>query len=275
MNRIIIFLILCFIGFNVNAQFWKKKDFQENYILSLNIGTSRVITEFQRDLGDIIREMNHRQDYAYSLGITKALTNNISVGYEYSFNSFKGEKDNPNFSAYRYDHYKISQMELKPVIYNSRLKIHSIITNYQFNNFSNKKVIPFLTLKAGLAFLSSELMYASNYELIFAKIGWNDNMPNASTSIVNFNFGAGGGMEWIVHSKVSITCSAELHVMNDDNLDGVHNYNAPHPEGYKNFVSGLYGKFLVGISYYINQDSERQAIRNSILRSRTVKPVRK
>jgi len=258
-------LFLFIISFNVNSQPWNYEKVLENYLIFVNAGTSTVVTEYKRDWSGIINEMHHRSWYSYALGISKSFTQNWDFGYEYEFCFLKGFQDNPDFSAYRYGHYKISLMDIKPVIYHTRVKCHNFVATYHFNNYKGKRFIPFVYVKLGGSKLFSELMYASDYKLIFAKIGWKENMPDASVYIVNFNVGAGLGLEWVIDQNLSINLKTDINHINDDNLDGVHNFDAPPPEGYHNSVYGFYGRAMIGLSYYINPDRERKATRKYLL----------
>jgi len=81
------------------------------------------------------------------------------------------------------------------------------------------------------------------------------------------NIGIGFGNEIIIDSKISLNIQADLSMVTDDNMDGVHNFNAPPPEGYKNFVSGIYGRIMIGATYTINPDRNRIADRTYRLKN--------
>jgi len=262
-KRIIIFMARFFLllfllaALKVNSQNWYNKNIFENYTISIKFGPSIVVTEYKRDLSGIINEMNHQPGYSYTLGLSKFITPRWGFGYQYEYGYFHGFQDYPDFSAYRFGHVWISQMRIEPVIYRSNVYNHNFLITYKFIKSAEQKVVPFLTFNAGISKLTSKLLYAANSELIWAKTGRNEELKYGSVNFLRFNIGIGGGFEWVVDPKLTVNCSADITNVNDDNLDGVHNFKTPPPEGYKNFVSGVYGKVLIGLTYYINPNREK------------------
>jgi hypothetical protein len=63
---------------------------------------------------------------------------------------------------------------------------------------------------------------------------------------------AGAGTEWIINPGLGLKIMVDINNVFDDNLDAVHNFNGPNPEGYSNFVNGLYGRLLIGVSFNLN-----------------------
>ncbi|NQU87379.1 MAG: hypothetical protein HQ541_16620 [Mariniphaga sp.] len=266
MYKGLLILFLIFTAIHTNSQTWKNRSTAQNYLISIKTGTSSVLTEYRRDLSGSINEMNHRPGITFSAGISKLIVENWEVGFEYEYSAFRGFQDSPDFSSYHFGHYKISLMRIEPVIYRSRVINQNFIITYHFKSPRKKRIIPFIYVKGGASKLLSELMYKSNKEIIFAKTGRDENKPNVSIYVDNFNIGIGVGAEIIVDTKISLNIMADINNVNDDNLDAVHNFKAPPQDGYKNFVSGLYGRLLVGISYNINPDRKRIADRKYLLK---------
>jgi hypothetical protein len=255
-------LIVCIsLSFSLTGQIKNFDVVFKDYAITVKAGPSIVIAEFKNDLSGIINEMRHLPKYSFSVGASKLLFENWEIGYEFEYSSFQGFQNNPDFSAYRFGHYMISLMRIEPVIYRSNVINNDAIFTYHFNKNVKKRVVPFIYIKGGTTRLSSRLLYKSNKELIFAKTGWDPKEPKSSIFVSNYNAGVGFGYEYIISSKLSLNAQAEFSLVNDDNLDGVHNFNAPPPEGYKNFVSGLYGRIMISATYIINPNRYRVAAR--------------
>jgi hypothetical protein len=209
--------------------------------------------------------MKHRPGGAYSIALTKSITNKFDIGYEFEYSCFNGFQDNPQFSAYYFGHYIISKMRLEPVKYHSYVKSNNAEIIYHFKSSEEKRTIPFIYLKGGSTRLFSTLSYKSSNEEIFSKTGWDKNDPYSSSYVDTRNFGFGGGDEIVISPKVSLTIQGDFNIVNDDNLDGVQNFKEPPPEGYKNYVSGAYIRLQLSLCYNFNPDRQRIAERKYLL----------
>jgi hypothetical protein len=275
LRSVIIIIILISLSINLTGQTKHFDVLFKDYAISLKTGSSMVVTEFKDDLSGIINEMRHLPKYSFSVGASKLFLNNWEFGYEFEYSTFQGFQKNPDFSAYRFGHPLISKMRIEPVIYNSAVINNDAVLTYHFNSIKKRIMVPYIYLKGGSTKLLSWLMYKENRELIFSKTGWNPKVPVASIFITNYNVGIGFGYEYIISSKVSVKFLTDFTFVNDDNLDAVHNLSGPMPEGYKNFVSGLYGRMMLSVSYIINPDRERVIARTYRLKGSSNKRTQK
>lgn len=238
----------------------------KNFSFQVKAGPSMVLFEYKRDFGGIINEMRHLPGLSLSAGFSKSLNHRFDVGYEFEYSCFNGFQNNPNFSAAYFGHFKISLMRQEPVIYHTILHNHNFVATYHFDPREKKRIVPFVYAKAGTSRIFSTLMYKEDREIIFSKTGRDETKPNSSIYVDNFNFGIGIGNEIILNKNFSLNIHFDLNMVNDDNLDAVHNFREPPPDGYKNFVSGMYTRVQLSASYIINPDRQRIAVRKFLLK---------
>ena len=203
--------------------------------------------------------MNHRPSLAFSAGISKIFFENWEAGFEYEYSAFRGFNDHPDFSAYHFGHHIISKMHLEPVVYNSWVKNGNVLLTWHIPTKEDKRLVPFFYFKGGFTRLFSELKYKAGNEIIFTKNHWEANNLKASIFVNTANFGAGAGIEWVMNPYLGLEITGDINNVFDDNLDAVHNFSGPPPEGYKNFVNGLYGRLMIGVSWNLNPDKKKKS----------------
>jgi hypothetical protein len=213
-----------------------------------------VISEYKRDFSGIVNEMNHRPAMAFSAGVSKFFDDHWEAGFEYEYSTFRGYSNHPDFSADRYGHYVISEMRIEPVVYDSWVKNGNLILTWHIRTKNDKGLAPFVYFKGGFTRLFSELKYKAGNEIIFTKTHWEKDNLKASIFVNTFNIGTGAGIGWVINPNLGLNFMFDINNVFDDNLDAVHNFSGPPPQGYRNFVNGLYGRLMIGVSWNLNPD---------------------
>ncbi|MCD6354503.1 MAG: hypothetical protein J7L95_03050 [Prolixibacteraceae bacterium] len=229
----------------------KKGNSNPGFHLSLQLGTSSLVTELPNSLSGAIHEFNNQPGLSYRLGFSKYLSNHWEAGFEFSLSVLKGKNNSPNFSAIGF-HASMPDPIDEPVIYRNRLLNQKIFVRYFFNSIydgiQNYSFAPFLTAGVGNLLYKSELEYKNQDgdNLIFGKGVANYKKAN-TTSAVYF---LGTGLKTALSSKMEIMAMFNLNFVNYDFLDVVHNYDAV---GTRIELIGIYSDFMVGLSWKIEK----------------------
>ncbi len=279
-GRAFVFLILFCCPFSVIGQGWiaEENNIETNWSITLQTGASMLINELHKDFSGPTTDMGNKPNIACNILLSKMVWERGDLGFEAGFSKYSGDRGNPasiNYlmrsKTFNNDQYKFLPFE---IYYNTDVINLGFFTKYNFINFSSFTrgfylLNMYVRAGIGLVLVSSEMGYheLANYELtglthpLFAKGRYSDKGRG-----INVMFSPAFGMNYQMSDRFFISAEINTQIINVDYIDGVYNLNSklspdvenPMSKEYRDPVFDVTGKFMVGLTYFFNFDSQRQ-----------------
>ena len=276
----LIFLLLFGCSVSVFGQGWiaEENNLETNWSLTFQIGPSMLINEFHTDFSGPTNDMGNKPNVAYNILLSKMVWERGDLGFEAGFSNYSGDRGNSSTINYlmRSKTFNNEQADFLPfaVYYKSDVIHLGVFTKYNFINFSSFTkgfylLNMYVRAGVGIVLVSSEMGYSemANYELtglahpLFAKGRYSD-----SNRGVNLMFSPAFGLNYQLSDRFFISAEINTQIMNVDYIDGIYNFTSklspeieePLPQEYRDHVFDVTGRFMVGLTYFFNFDSQRQ-----------------
>jgi hypothetical protein len=277
---VFIFVLLFCCSLSGLGQGWiaEENNIETNWSVTLQIGPSMLINEVHKDFSGPTNDMGNKPNLAYNILLSKMVWERGDLGFEAGFSNYSGDRGNSSSVNYvmRSKTFNNEQSDFLPfsIYYKSDAINFGVFAKYNFINFSSfTKGFYLLNMYVragiGMVMISSEMGYSemANYELtglthpLFAKGRYSNS--NRGISVM---FSPAFGMNYQLSDRFFISAEISTQILNVDYIDGVYNFNSqlspdiddPLPKAYRDPVFDVTGKFMVGVTYFFNFDSQRQ-----------------
>jgi hypothetical protein len=260
----------------VSGQAWvvEENNFETNWNMTLQTGTSALLTETTGSLGHWGNEMSNSPGAAINFQIAKMVWERVDIGIEAGYSTLNGTKSNPSRIVYLNQHpvfFNNGKKFLpKPLNYNTQLINYGIFTKYNFINFSTwalgfLKINIFTRLGIGALSYQSELNYNNTDAYVFTGLpqplySANEReYPGALTFYVYPAF----GLNYQLNDRIFLSAELSTQFYSTGNLDGIPRYSGElTPESTPAEVKSYYkptntlsAKLLLGVTYFFNFNS--------------------
>lgn len=242
--------------------------------MTLQVGTSALLTETTGNLGHWGNEMNNSPGAAINFQIAKMVWERVDFGIETGYSTLNGTKSNPSRIVYLNQHPVFfkngKKFPLEPLNYNTQLISYGIFTKYNFINFSTwalgfLKINIFTRLGIGALSYQSELNYTNTDAYI--STGLPQPIYSAKEreypGLFTFYAYPAFGLNYQLNDRFFISGELSTYFYSTGNLDGIPRYsNELKPESnpvevksYYERTNTLSAKLLLGITYFFNFNS--------------------
>lgn len=233
-------IILIFLVTNASNSL-AQKSFGKGFNVGADLGASKLLTEVPYDFSETINEFDNKTGIAYSVEISKYLSQRWEIGFQWNFSNLKGTNTTPEFSAEGFQE-GIPDEITEPVEYINHLNGPDIFFRYYFNLLDKDSYFtPFVKLGVGILHYESIFKYIDSDKTIFGK-------PINGTHLNTPVLRLGTGFKTSVSRQLYLVTSIDFNAVPYDFLDVMHNYDK---QGNRNELFGLMAEFKIGIYYSI------------------------
>jgi hypothetical protein len=258
------------------SQGWLTEEnaFETNWNCTFQIGPTLFIGELKKDFSGFTNDMNNQSDIGYSFQLAKMVWERVDIGFYIGVTNFRGHRENPSdinllVNSAIYNSNKSHFMSY-PIYYDTDILDFSFYSKYNFINFSSFtsgyiKLNLYTKVGFGVIFISSELGYKNRANYTLSALTY-PLFTSRKKKNAHLSLSPSFGMNYQLSDRVFISAEASFQLMNVDYIDGILNLSDDlTPEidihlinEYRVPVFGLTSKFMLGITYFFNFDSQRQ-----------------
>lgn len=255
-----------------------ENNFETNWNITLQVGTTALLSEINTDLGGTSNDMNNQADWGFNFQIAKMVWERFDVGLEFGISNFKGFKNyssNVNWLNLHTE-FNNADVDFQPfaIYYDSDVTNFTLYTKYNFINFNKFsqgyiKLNIYAKLGLGVLFPSVEMGYKdlTSYEFtglthpLYIKGRYPEPVKDA-----HFIFHPALGLNYQLSDRIFLSVESSFQFMSADNIDGIHNFSNLLTPDISNELTPLYrirvytmtAKFMLGATYFFNFDTHRQ-----------------
>lgn len=272
------FLIASFASF---GQGWVSDEntFETNWNITFQSGRTALLSEVNKNFSGSSNDMNNQSDWGFNLQIAKMVWERFDLGFEFGVSNYKGFKNSSANVNWLMLHTNFNNMDEDyhpfAIYYDSDVTNFSVYAKYSFINFSTftqgyLKLNIYAKFSLGLLLPSVVMGFKdrANYEFtgLSHPLYLKGRYPSPQKDS-HFIFSPGFGINYQISERIFTSAETSFQLIAADNLDGIHNFNNElTPEipdnltpDYRVPVNDLTAKFMIGLTYFFNFDTHKQA----------------
>ena len=272
--------LLLFLVTKTFGQAWvaEENTFGTNWNISFQAGRTALLSEIKTDLSSLNNDMNNLSDWGINLQIGKMVWDQIDIGFELGYSTYKGYKNNSAnvnwLMLHKQFNNETSNFQPYSIYYDSDLTNLATYVKYNFINFSSwakgyLRLNVYTKLGIGIAYPSVVMGFSDIASYNFTGLshplyamGSYDEPKRDAYSFFSLAF----GVNYQLSDRVFFSAEASFQFIGADNLDGIHNYNKlltpdvpDHlTHNYRIRVYDTTAKIMIGAIYFFNFENHRK-----------------